>query len=85
MFCVLGGGGGEGRAMETYLCKPTSQKRANEKLEPLQLGLNDDQSKIRLGISVPRLRLYQINLLPLLHQPGKKRKLPPLSFRPPTP
>lgn len=58
---VLEGEGGE----STYLRKPTSQKRANEKLESLQLGLNDNQSKIRLGICIPRLRLHQINLLPL--------------------
>lgn len=47
----------------THLCYPGAQKRAHEKLEPLEFGLVQDEAEVGLGVHVARLLLDEFNLL----------------------
>lgn len=47
----------------SYLCNPCPQKRPNQILEPFQLGLDDNQGEIGLGIHVARHLLHSFYLL----------------------
>jgi hypothetical protein len=47
---------------KTHLLYPCPQEAAHKKLEPLQLGLDDDQFEIRLRVHVARLILNQLDL-----------------------
>jgi hypothetical protein len=45
-----------------YLLYPCPEEAPHKELEPLQLGLDDNQLEIRLGVHVARLILNQLDL-----------------------
>lgn len=45
-----------------YLCNPRTQKRPHKEFESFKLGLNNNESEIRLGVGVAGLQLHQLDL-----------------------
>lgn len=45
-----------------YLGNPRTQKRPHKEFKSLKLGLNDNESEIRLGVGVARLQFHQLDL-----------------------
>jgi hypothetical protein len=47
-----------------HLCDPGSEEAAHEVLPPLELGLDDDEAKVGLGVHIARHLLDLFNLQP---------------------
>jgi hypothetical protein len=47
---------------KTHLLQPRPQKTPHKELEPLQLGLDDNEFEVCLRVHVPRLVLHKLNL-----------------------
>lgn len=55
-------------AVTTYLFYPCPQEAADQELEALEFGLDNDELEVGLGIHVARLVFNQLNLAaPLAH------------------